>query len=182
MRKVFRDIKPRVPNFVRVNVREVIVETPESELGWLDSVVKDLNLKATRTETPIFQAAPCGDKTVDVKHHLLSCSKCRVLRGLPAKPVPGGFRPDYHPRAKKDHNGKVETKFHLPGIPDLSLNGLISLMVQRRDEALQIGADLDSAINAVSKFETLNNQIAEMQAERDEMKKAMAYFLHEEKA
>lgn len=176
IRKSFQHVKPRVPNFVRVKKTEVIVETPESELKWLGDTIRDLNLKSSPlAEAPVYETAPCGDKSTDVKHHLLSCKKCKVIRGIPEKEKPTTVR-----STKTRKNGKSIVKFKLPGLPDFSLNGIISLMQQRRDEALQLAGDLDAAINAVTKVESINTKMGEMEKEREELQKGLAFFLHQE--
>lgn len=169
IRKTFRDVLPHVPNYIRDNRNTIYVETPESELGWLDKVSKDLNLKATRVATPPdWSTAPCGCKTVNIEYHQRSCPKCKALRGIsPKKPAT--------PKARK--NGRSTTIFKLPGLPDFSLNGLLSYLKGQRDAALTYAQELDAAVAALEKVEGIDRQIKELASERIEQQKALAFFL-----
>lgn len=160
--KCIRDLNGRVHMMVRGSPDQVFIEIPEKEVGWLDKIKQDFSLKVFQlANPPVFFTAPCGIHTTVLQYHSSTCKKCRELRG--AKP--------------RAHNGKTVTRFTVPGLPDFSLNGLLSLLKGKRDEAMAVATELDAAIIAVEKLEGLDKQLLALQTEKAEQAKALQFFL-----
>jgi hypothetical protein len=165
LRRAIKDTKDRAHIQVRDTNKQFYIEIPEQELGWLDKIKTDLNLttQIIGGEGPTYQKTPCGVNSVNPKWHILACNACKALRGPP--------------KVKKPHDGVSKTIFTLPGLPDFSLNGLVSYLKDKRDEAMAMATELDSAIIAVEKLEGLETQLKSLQAEKIEQVKALDFFL-----
>ena len=167
MRKGLRDLKDRVKTLVNGKKTQIFVEVPDSELGWLEKVTKDIGLSTISIPTmPHYDPAPCGVLTTDLMHHTLRCKKCIKATG----------------RIKKERHtsivGPVQRIAKVPGLKTLDMKSLIALYKQRMEECLTLAQMYDSAIKALEGMETVDKRLAEIQKEKEEHKKALELFLH----
>lgn len=160
IRKVMKDVNGRVSKIIRGNEGLIYVELPSQELGWIDKVAKDLGVKKVEMSTlPTHSRAPCGALTVNLRGHSGRCKKCADLRPL------------------KPHNGEARTVVKVEGLHNLTLDGLISLMKVKRDEALTIAQEYDTTIIAVEKLPTIQVQLEEITKQMDNQRQALKYFM-----
>lgn len=147
----------------------IYVKIPESEKGWLDKICNDLGLNCVPCVAPEYFQADCGKLTTNPARHKMACRSCLALRGITEvkKPV----------KHIHEGDGKSQTLFKLPGLPDFSLDGLISYLQGRRDEALNIAQEIDTTVSNLTKMKEIENTLSTILNEREEIKKALDYFL-----
>lgn len=158
MRMFLKDVNSRASKIVR-DGSAVYVAVPAQELGWLDKIARDVGVKKLEVqEFPVHKKAPCGVFTTQLRYHIGRCKTCAALR--PSKP--------------KD--GPVRTVLHVEGLHDLSINGLLSLMKQKMDEAFALAQEYDTVIKAIEKIPALEEQIKTLQKQMIEHRAALEYF------
>ena len=74
-------------------------------------------------------------------------------------------------------NGPVKTLFKVEGLQDFSLNGLLSIMQQRKDEAFELAATYERLVTSLVELETANEKLSKYASEVAEHRKALAVFL-----
>jgi hypothetical protein len=168
IRRSFHDFKDKAKTLVRNTKTEIYLEVPDSELGWVDKVVKDLGLTALTVATaPSYKTAPCGVFTADLVHHVARCKACAAAGGLG--------------RIKRDHKtpkaGRVIHVAKVPGLTELDLKSMLAVMKQRMDECLTLAQSYDSAIKAIEGMATVEARLSEIQKEKVEHVKALEMFL-----
>ena len=111
VRMFLRDVNGRATKIVRDKGNVVYVCLPSQELGWLDKVARDVNVKKQEVrELPAHQVALCGICTTQLKQHSARCKRCTAMR------------------PKKSQDGECKTVTKAIGLQDASLSGLICLM------------------------------------------------------
>lgn len=159
MGKFLKDVSNRASKVVRGSSGVVYVELPSSELGWLDKVAKDTNVKKLEIpHLPTYKTAPCGILTTALYSHVPRCKKCAALR--PPKP----------------HDGEAATVVKVEGLEDLTLWGMIDFMKKRMDEALLLAQEYENVIKAVENIPELESQIKRLQEQLGNHKQAVKYF------
>jgi len=150
------------------------------ELGWLTGEVKNYNLRYKRLDNrdqPLVKKAACGVNLTEVSWfaHERACKSCRSVKGLAPK------QKNVTKVSGNKKGGETKSLFKLPGLPDMSMNGVLSLAKQRVDEALALSvqyADLVVAIEGMQKMEEEFNRITEG---KEEHIKAIQFFMNENK-
>ena len=167
MRKGMRDLKDRVKTLVQSKKSQIYVEVPDSELGWLEKVLKDDGLSSISIPTmPHYDTAPCGVLTADLRHHAVRCKKCVKASG----------------RTEITHNtvkaSKVTRVARVPGLKSMDLPSLIAVYKQRMDECLTLAQMYGDAVKALEGMETVDKRLVEINKEKEEHKKALELFMH----
>lgn len=159
MRKLMKDISSRATTIIRGVEGIIYVALPSQELSWIDKVAKDDGVhKAEIQGLPKHDRALCGVLTVNLHKHIGRCRKCQELK--PRKP----------------HSGEVITVAKVEGLQELSLNGLISVMKQKMDEAMALAQEWDIAIKAVEKIPELQAQVNVLSKQMEEHRQALELF------
>jgi hypothetical protein len=167
VRRSFHDFKDHAKTLVRGTKTQIFLEVPDSEIGWVDKVVKDLGLSAVSIPVaPVYKTAPCGVFTADLVHHVARCKQCASTAG----------------RIKRDHKtpkaGRVIRVAKVPGLAELDLKSMIAVMKQRMDECMTLAQSYDLAIKAIEGISTVESRLAEIQKEKIEHRKALELFLN----
>lgn len=158
MRKFLKDVNSRASKIVR-DTSAVYVAVPAQELGWLDKVAKDVGVKRLEVqEFPANKQAPCGIFTTQLRYHTGRCKKCAALR------------------VSKPQSGECKTVLKVEGLQDFSINGLLSLMKQRMDEALGLAQEYDTTIKAIENIPALEEQTKTLQRQVAEHREALKFF------
>lgn len=141
---------------------------------WAENVATEYTCTSVKpVAEPTHHIMLCGlsGLTADtVKRHESHCSSCKALRRNGPSPTPTVVA------------SPAETVVSVKGLADLSLNGMLSLMRQRVDEAMGLAATYEAAITAIERMGEAEKQLAAAQALVDSDRKALAYFLGEEKS
>ena len=171
-----KDINGRAKNVIRDTNTQIFLEVPDSELGWVEKVVKDIGLSGiVISAPPKYGAAACGALTTDVKRHQLHCSKCYPLTH---KGVPWADRNKQPPiTITKPVKTPELPPTSVPVLTVKDLPSLINIMKARLDECMTLAQNYESAIRAVESISTLDNRLAEIRKEQEQHKKALATFL-----
>lgn len=167
-RKAFKDMKNRA-TVIASTKGTFYAKYPSQESSWANKIMTDLGLKLTRItneEIPKHYKASCGTLTTSQQHQA-RCKSCRSL--IPTKPS--------KPRQK---HGEVKTVFKLPGLDKFDLTGLTEFLSAKQEEAFEISAQLSDVVESLKKSGDLVDQIAKLQKEHDEYRKALKFFLKEE--
>ena len=148
--------------------------------SWLSKLAGRYNLSWTEVEEPktVFETRCKKVEAISeaaVLHHQSRCNSCRAL---PGETFP---RPEGSPSTNGRRTRGVAIKVKAPGIQEFSLNGMVSLMRERYDEALTIADQYDKAIKAVEGLDEYNLQLTELSKKMEDDKTALAYFLEENK-
>lgn len=166
MRKVRKQMHNTV-DYISAGAGKTFVGIPESEKKWLLDKSKDMGFSMAEVDgPPQYQTAECGEKVTDTRYHRLGCQKCMALRG----------------KVRKIENRPSEVKsvFKVPGLTHFSVNGMLSVMKGRADEALRLASEYEQAIKALEGLESLEARMIQFRKEADEHRKALAYFLRQE--
>lgn len=168
IKKILRHLDGRATVVVRGAKTELFVAVPGSELGWLDKVAHDMGCKKLEIpELPEHEKAPCGILTTDVRHHKARCKECLKLK--PEKPAPV-------PRTTRSRNGKAQTVVKVEGLHDLTLEGLVTFMKNRMEDALALASEYDTVLKALEKIPELEDKLGQFQGELDSHRNALKYF------
>lgn len=79
-------------------------------------------------------------------------------------------------------NGEARSLFKVPGLPSFSIDGLLSVLQAKRDEAMELATQYDGAIGALTQLTTLDAELFKLQQEKLEHQKALVFFLKENKS
>ena len=125
------------------------------------------------TRPPDHGTAPCGILTTRVVQHQGRCPECRVTKGK----GPVRYKGQGAQAGSRKRDGAVKTVFALPELGEFSLNGLLELMDKYRDEAVDIAANLEKSVTAVSEVQALFKRLAEIREASPHLSAAMDHFL-----
>jgi NDP-sugar pyrophosphorylase family protein len=130
---------------------------------WTDDISRDFGVHLTESDEPGYLTATCGVCVVSsgVIRHESRCKSCRSVLS----------------QKSTCKNSDVKTLFSVDGLSDISLDGMISVLQQKRDEALHIAEEMDSLVQALTSVDDLDNQLLRLQEQRAEQQKALNYFL-----
>jgi hypothetical protein len=163
----FKDFKDKAKTLVRGSKTQIFLEVPDSEIGWVDKVAKDLGISAISIPVaPTYKTAPCGALTVDISHHVSRCKQCAATEGRIAKKA-----------RKATKAGKVIRVAKVPGLAELDLKSMLAVMKQRMEECMTLAQNYDSAIKAIEGMTTVEARLAEIVKEKVEHQKALEMFL-----
>lgn len=151
------------------------------ELRHFHYTCKALNLspkEMPEDQVPTYEEAPCGHHTTNVHAHSGRCKTYATMRqnGQQATDADADAPPAETQPHRNGKAGPVTTVFKLPGLSDVSLQGVIDLMKARRDTALNLATELDSVITALEKSSEVDQQLATLEAERQQYRKALVHF------
>ena len=169
IRKCIRDMKDRAKVMVRGKKVELFIEVPESEVGWVEKVATDLNLKTNMLPTlPPYKVAPCGIKTTDLLHHQLRCKKCEQALSNSKDNAPGKVTLQHveHPHIDST-----------PIVNGVDIPTVISVMKQKMEECMTLAADYDTGVKVLESMMTADKRLAELRAELTKSKEVLATFL-----
>lgn len=141
------------------------------EEDWLHHTTKSLNLTAREVDAiPDYAAVACGQLFVLDSHvaHERNCNRCRSIQGR-------------GPIIRNQGQGEVKTLLRLPALADhgMDLDGLISLLAQRRDEALEIAQQLDTVLVSIQGIHSIQERLDIIQKEEQQYRKALRLFMEE---
>ena len=123
------------------------------------------------TRPPDHATAPCGILTTRLRGHLGRCPGCRAAKGKGPVKAAGAQA------GSRTRDGAVKTVFALPELGEFSLDGLLELMDKYRDEAVDIAANLEKSVTAVSEVQALFKRLAEIRETNPHLSAAMDHFL-----
>ncbi|MAH48460.1 hypothetical protein CMI37_21725 [Candidatus Pacearchaeota archaeon] len=161
---------------------------------WLNSVAKDFNSQAVEARAPSeTQRAACGQElamVVSKAKHQAGCKSCRAALGKPPARKHGeaaaeAARQKDTPRPEEPaatrRNGPVVSTFRVDGLREFNLDGLLTVLRRKADEAMAVAGELEQAVSAVESLRTTDAQLTQLVAQRAEQQKAMVHFLEKEK-
>ena len=125
------------------------------------------------TRPPDHGTAPCGILTTRVVQHRGRCPECRTAKGK----GPVRYKGQGAQAGSRKRDGTVKTVFALPELGEFSLDGLLELMGKYRDEAVDIAANLEKSVTAVSEVQALFKRLAEIREASPHLSAAMDHFL-----
>ena len=123
------------------------------------------------TRPPDHGTAPCGILTTRAVQHQGRCPGCRAAKGKGPVKAAGAQA------GSRTRDGAVKTVFALPELGEFSLDGLLELMGKYRDEAVDIAANLEKSVTAVSEVQALFKRLAEIRETNPHLSAAMDHFL-----
>jgi hypothetical protein len=123
------------------------------------------------TRPPDHGTAPCGILTTRAVQHQGRCPGCRAAKGKGPVKAAGAQA------GSRTRDGAVKTVFALPELGEFSLDGLLELMDKYRDEAVDIAANLEKSVTAVSEVQALFKRLAEIREASPHLSAAMDHFL-----
>jgi len=160
VRNFLKDVAGRATKIVRDKDSTVYVAIPAQELGWIDKIARDTNVKKTEVHIfPMHEKAACGVFTTRLRYHTGRCKQCTALR--PPKPC----------------NSEVRTVVKVEGLHDLTLGGLVALMKGKMDEAMALAQEYDTVVKAIEMVPELQSQLGTLNKQIDEHRQALKYFM-----
>ena len=157
---------------VRETTNSIYVLVPKRMYDEFAEICDEYAISKTHiSRPPAYDEASCGVLTTRLRGHISRCTECREASGKAparAKGVQAGLR-------KRD--GEVKTVFALPELGEFSLDGLLELMDKYRDEAVDIAANLEKSVTAVSEVQALFKRLAEIRETNPHLSAAMDHFL-----
>lgn len=152
---------------------------------WCQRLAKDLSATVARLRyTPTgLKSSYCGylfaSTTVLRRHQSGRCKICRTER----QRLAGGLataREYNNLRTATQTASIVKTIISVKGLADFSLNGMISVLRQREDEAMRIAQAYSTAAESLIRLEAAEAELTALQARISEDRKGVQHFLEEE--
>jgi len=172
IRKILKDLDGRAAMVVRGGGTVLYVGVPASELGWLDTVAKDIGCKKQEVESlPGHDKALCGILTVSRRYHEGRCKACARIR---AQLAPAEKEVVRKPRVRAD---KVIAKLE-PGAP-LNLDGVISSIEVTRDQLWEKVESIDNLLTNLKAYRDAKEKFTELKAEADKRVDAVKLLLRD---
>lgn len=143
---------------------QIVLSTKESfyvgfngtEQRWFEKVTADHGITVKQCEEPAYTKMPCGAYSTTLIHQA-RCKSCQSLR----------------PQTK------VRTVVSVPGLQDFNLSGMLEVMEQRKEEAFQLAAQIETACNALRTWVETQEQFRQLQEQVRKDKEAVRFFIEE---
>jgi hypothetical protein len=146
---------------------------------WVQKLCKDFGLRyaaVAEEAMPTYATAACGIHVVGKVAHERSCNSCRRINGF----LPRGERIRIN-RSKpgQESNGAV-TVVSVPGLQEFSIDGMIAILRERYESAMEIAHQYDAAITAITRMGETQQRLSELQAQIEKDREAIQFFMKEQ--
>ena len=171
------------PNLRGITVRDsrergYIFVKNSDEQGWLGKEVADYNLrykKLDNRDQPVVLLAACGVKVTVLLTHERACNSCKSVKGL----APRSPRNAKNTLSNNKNSCEEKTVFSLPGLPDMSMNGVLSLARQRVDETLALSVKYQDLVTAIEGMQAMEEEFKTITESREQHIAAIEHFMKE---